>query len=68
MPLLFPLILLFIMLQPRLTYEQMKSLEAALATVDPHAATALKSRFSQEPRLLQALLATEGQVNTALLR
>ena len=46
----------------------MKALEAALATVDPHAAAALRSRFSQEPRLLQALLATEGQVNTVLLR
>ncbi|CAM9125347.1 unnamed protein product, partial [Ectocarpus sp. 6 AP-2014] len=52
----------------KVTLQQVRALDDALASVDPHAATALRSRFASEPRLLSALLAPEGRVNNALLR
>ena len=51
-----------------MTLQSVRALDEALASVDPHAANALRSRFAQEPRLLTALLVSEGQVNHALLR
>lgn len=52
----------------QVTLEQMQALEAALATVDQHAANALRGRFSQEPRLLTSLIGVNNQINVPLLR
>lgn len=52
----------------QVTLQQMQALEAALATVDQHAANAVRGRFSREPQLLTALIGVNNQVNAPLLR